>query len=266
MAKLTRIPFWEYRRPESDSVRLGLRGKPEAVTGLLCRLDLREPTRAGRQRDTLVVRGARPLPFPAPKIPQFKLTTYSASMYWRMTSIPRNASAWTSAIYFVSGQLGWFACTLSAARGFPWLGALVVLLLIAAHITRASQPFQELKLIAATALIGAVWESALGSVRLLSYPSGILVHGLAPYWLVALWALLAAQFNTTYTWLKSRLALAALLGAVAGPVSFHAGAALGALKFENPWPAAVALALGWACLLPLIAVISRHWDGVRTCS
>ena len=118
----------------------------------------------------------------------------------------RNASAWTSALYFVSGQLGWFACTLSAARGFPWLGALFVLLLIAAHMARASQPFQELKLIAATALIGAVWESALGA---------------------------------TCTWLKSRLALAALLGAVA------------------------ALALGWACLLPFIAVISRHWDGVR---
>jgi Protein of unknown function (DUF2878) len=140
---------------------------------------------------------------------------------------------------------------------------LFVMLLIAAHVTRASQPFQELKLVAATALIGAVWESALVAVRLLSYPSGILVHGLAPYWLVALWALFAAQFNTTYTWLKSRLPLAALLGAVAGPVSFHAGAALGALKFEKPWPAAAALALGWACLLPLVAVLSRRWDGIR---
>jgi len=143
------------------------------------------------------------------------------------------------------------------------MGVAFVLLLITAHMTRASQPFQELKLIAAVALIGAVWESVLVAIRLLSYPSGVLVQDVAPYWLVALWALFAAQFNTTYTWLKSRLAVAALLGAIAGPVSFHAGAALGAVKFERPWPAAAALALGWACLLPLIAVFSRRWDGVR---
>jgi hypothetical protein len=147
-------------------------------------------------------------------------------MYYQMTRIARNASGWTSAAYFVLGQLGWFACVLGAAKGFPWMGVLFVLALITVHITRASQPFPELKLIAAVALLGAVWESVLVAVRLLSYPSGILVHGLTPYWLVALWGLFAAQFNTTYTWLKSRLAVAALLGAIAGPVSFHAGAAL----------------------------------------
>lgn len=180
-----------------------------------------------------------------------------------MTRIENN-SGWNCALYFVLGQLGWFACVLSAAKGLPWMGVLLVLVLIAAHLTRASQPFPELKLIMGTAVIGAVWESVLVAGRLMSYPSGTLVHGLTPYWLVALWALFAAQFNTTYTWLKSRLAVAALLGAVAGPLSFRAGAALDALKFEKPWPAAAALALGWACLLPLIAVISRRWDGIRT--
>lgn len=176
----------------------------------------------------------------------------------------RTATRWTPAIYFVFGQLGWFACTLSAARAIPWLGAVVVLLLIAAHLSRASAPLQEAKLIAVTAVIGAVWESVLTTAGLLIYPSGVVVHGLAPYWLVALWALFAAQFNTTYAWLKSRLAVAALLGFIAGPVSFHAGAALGALRFAKPWPAAAALALGWACLLPSIAAMSRRWDGIHS--
>jgi len=185
------------------------------------------------------------------------------SMDHRMTSSARNASRWNPALYFVLGQLGWFACVLSAAKGFPLMGVVFVLVLIASHIIRAPQPLPELKLIGITALIGAVWESVLVAVGLLSYPSGMLVHGLAPYWLIALWALFAAQFNTTYIWLKSKLAVAALLGAITGPVSFHAGAALGALKFEKSWPAAPALALGWACLLPLIAVLSRQWDGIK---
>jgi hypothetical protein len=50
---------------------------------------------------------------------------------------------------------------------------------------------------------------------------------------------------------------------VAGPVSFHAGASLGALRFVQPWPATMALVVGWAALLPLIVLLSRHWDGIR---
>jgi len=52
------------------------------------------------------------------------------------------------------------------------------------------------------------------------------------------------------------------LGAVAGPLSFRAGAALGALNFVKPLPAFVSLAIGWALLLPLIVLLSRRWDGV----
>jgi hypothetical protein len=98
---------------------------------------------------------------------------------------------------------------------------------------------------------------------LLAYPTSTEIHGLAPLWLLALWGLFAAQINTTYTWLKPRIALAALLGAIAGPLSFHGGAALGALQFVKPWPASVTLACGWAVLLPLVILFSRRWDGVR---
>jgi len=98
---------------------------------------------------------------------------------------------------------------------------------------------------------------------LLTYPHGTLVAGSAPGWILALWVLFAAQFNTTYQWLKTRMLAAAILGAVAGPVSFRAGAALGALRFAKPWPAACALAIGWALLLPLVVILSRRWDGVR---
>jgi hypothetical protein len=54
-----------------------------------------------------------------------------------------------------------------------------------------------------------------------------------------------------------------LLGAIAGPVSFHAGAALGAVYFLKLWPAAIVLTVGWAILLPLLMVLAGRWDGVR---
>jgi hypothetical protein len=145
--------------------------------------------------------------------------------------------SWMPALYFVVGQAGWFA--------------------------RVSQPRQECKFLAFVVATGTLWDSALVRLHLLGYPSGFVVAGFAPYWIIALWALFGGQFNTTYNWLKCRPAVAALLGAIAGPVSFRAGASLGAVQFIRPIPAALTLAVGWAVILPLLVFVSRRWDGVR---
>jgi len=79
-----------------------------------------------------------------------------------------------------------------------------------------------------------------------------------------LWALFAAQFNTTFGWLKQRMLLASVLGAIAGPMSFRAGAALGAVRFAFPLPATIVLAIGWAILMPVLILLSRRWDGVHS--
>lgn len=173
------------------------------------------------------------------------------------------ASRWAPSLYFIIGQIGWFACVISAARGSPWIGVTLAIVLVALHILRVEHPLEELKLLASVVVIGGTWDSALVLLGLLSYPSGTVIPGLVPSWILALWALFAAQINTTYKWLKTRLLLAALLGAVAGPLSFRAGAALGAVHFAKPWPATVALCVGWAGLLPLMAVLSRRLDGVE---
>ncbi|MGI4814613.1 MAG: DUF2878 family protein [Janthinobacterium lividum] len=82
-----------------------------------------------------------------------------------------------------------------------------------------------------------LWESLLARTGLLVYPNGVLMAGTAPYWILALWALFAVQFNTLFDWLKGRWCLAAVLGGIAGPMSFRAGAALGAVRFPEVMPA-----------------------------
>ncbi len=166
------------------------------------------------------------------------------------------------ALYFVFGQAGWFACVMSAARGADYLGIAFVMALIAAHLGLARRPMMEAKLLATVALIGGGWESVLVAFDLLAYPHTTLVLGIAPVWLIAMWGLFAAQLNTTYRWLKHLVLAAALLGAVAGPLSFRAGALLGAVRFDKQVPAFAALAVGWAVILPLVIVLSRRWDGV----
>jgi hypothetical protein len=178
------------------------------------------------------------------------------------TSI-RLENRWMPSIYFVVGQAGWFACVISAAKGVEGIGVSVAVALMAAHLWRSARPLQEAKLLAAVMVMGGTWESVLVLSGLLAYPSSTVVAGIAPIWLWTLWGLFAAQFNTTYRWLKSRIRLAALLGAVAGPLSFHGGAVLGAVHFVRPWPASAALAIGWSVWLPMVVLLSRRWDGVN---
>jgi hypothetical protein len=173
-----------------------------------------------------------------------------------------NFAKWAPSLYFVIGQAVWFGCVISAARMAPWIGVVLVVALVALHVGCSARPREELKLVLCVIVLGGSWDSALVHFGLLAYPSGTVIAGMAPLWIVALWASFAAQFNTTYRWLKTRIALAAVLGAIAGPLSFRGGAALGALQFVKPWPAAAALAAGWAVLLPVITWLSRRWDGV----
>jgi len=170
---------------------------------------------------------------------------------------------WAPSVYFVTGQLGWFACVLSAARDVPWMGVATTIVLVAVHLARVERSLQEFKLLVSVVMIGAIWESVPVATGLLVYPSGTVLPGAAPYWILALWALFAAQFNTAFGWLKQRMLLASVLGAIAGPMSFRAGAALGAVRFAHPLPATLVLAIGWAILMPVLILLSRRWDGVH---
>jgi len=78
---------------------------------------------------------------------------------------------------------------------------------------------------------------------------------------VALWMLFATTLNVSLAWLKRSALLAALFGAIGGPLAYYGGAKLGALSFLAPTPALVALALGWGLLTPLLIKLALRFDG-----
>ena len=159
------------------------------------------------------------------------------------------------AINLICFQLGWFACVISAAYGKTILALIAVLLIIALHLYRNSS-LAELYLILTAIVIGFIWESLLVTSGWLSY--GLVADSvvLAPVWLVAMWALFATTINLSMAWLKQRWLLASLMGAVFGPLAFIAGEKLGAVQFLDRLMALLALAIGWAILLPLLLWIA----------
>ncbi len=158
-------------------------------------------------------------------------------------------------------QVGWFACVLGAAQGLPWIGVLVAALVVGWHLARATQPRRELVLLAVAAAVGAVFETLLVQAGWVRFESGVLVEGMAPYWMVALWVVFATTLNVSLRSLRPHLLIAALLGAIGGPAAYYAGARLGALEFGATGAALVALAIGWAILTPALLSAARRLDG-----
>jgi hypothetical protein len=158
-------------------------------------------------------------------------------------------------------QIGWFACVLGGARGMPWIGALAAALVIAWHLARATRPRQELSLVAAAAMLGLLFETLLVQSGWVRFESGVWVQGVAPYWMVALWAVFGTTLNVSLRWLRPRLGLAALMGAVGGPAAYYAGARLGAIEFAAAGAALVAIGVGWAVLTPVLLGVARRLDG-----
>ena len=167
-----------------------------------------------------------------------------------------------SLINYFGFQLGWFACVGGAAGRRAWLGPVVVALLIAAHLAFSPGRARELRRLAAVGLFGLVLESAAIAVGLYGYAGGGPVWWLAPAWIVALWVLIAATFESSLSWLDRRPWLTAAFSAVGSPLSFSAGVRMGAARFLVPTPVGLAaLAALWAAALPLAFWISRLAGG-----
>ena len=164
---------------------------------------------------------------------------------------------------FTVFQVTWFAAIFGAAHCIPAWSALCICCAIAWHLGVAERPSREALLVGFACVIGFVLENLqlmLGHVTFPSCADGAV--RLAPYWLVAMWGLLAICLNVSLRWLRRRWWLAAVLGAVGGPFSFASGVKLGAAYFVDPMPALLTIAVTWCAALPLLVWLSMRFDGV----
>jgi hypothetical protein len=166
-------------------------------------------------------------------------------------------------INFIGFQFGWFAAVLGGSNGYAWVGTVAALAIVAVHLFRVPQPHKEFLLILLTALIGFIWDSALVRAGMTVYPSGELISQSAPYWIVAMWMLFATTLNISLRWLRGRWWLAALTGAVFGPMAFYAGSQLGGVFFPKLPEAMMIMAVGWALFMPLLTALATRLDGTK---
>jgi hypothetical protein len=164
---------------------------------------------------------------------------------------------------FVVFQLAWFACVIGAGHDLALAGTLTVAVAVAMHLMMARRWRPEALLILVVTTIGLSWDSALVALGVMIYPSGNFAPGIAPHWILAMWALFATTLNLSMGWIKGRPRLAVLLGAIGGPLAYLAGHRLGGVDMPEPALALAVQSLGWAVLMPLLARLAERLDGFQ---
>jgi hypothetical protein len=159
-------------------------------------------------------------------------------------------------------QAAWVGTVGGAAVGRLWIGPVAALALVAWHVATAAQHRRELGAVLAVAALGTAWDAVPAALGLIDYRGGVAALGGTPYWIAALWLAFATTLNVSLRWLRGRLWLGVMLGAVLGPACYAAGQALGALRLVEPLTALATQAAAWAVLLPAATAVAARFDGV----
>ena len=154
-------------------------------------------------------------------------------------------------------QTAWFAAVLGAANGVPWLGPLVMVPVLAVHLSLTDDRQGELKLLLAAGVLGFLYDTALVTAGVFSPLRHLVPHPFSPLWMVGLWMNFAATLNVSMAWLRGRYLLAAVFGAIGGPLAYYSGAKLGATEALPSLNGMLVLAVGWGVMTPLLVCLAR---------
>lgn len=183
----------------------------------------------------------------------------------------RDRSALARTLYNLLGyQAVWFAAVGGAGHALWWAGPLAAAVFAAGHFGWAAGPADrgaDARLMALAAVCGLVLDSALSWSGLIAYRGDAvtLPPGGAPAWILSMWMAFALTLRHSLGAVCRRPVLAALTGAVFGPLAYlgaergFAAATLG----EPRWQVLIALGIGWALALWLLALRVAREPGAR---
>jgi Protein of unknown function (DUF2878) len=157
-------------------------------------------------------------------------------------------------------QTAWWACIAGVGRGLEIHALVYGLVLASLHLRFAHQPQQEAKLATLALVVGMVADTLLQMTSVISF-YGWALGPLSPFWLWLLWVLFAMTLNTSLAFLQNHtLWLSVVAGLVFGPLTYYAGAQLGAASFDSTPFHFSALAITWGFALPVLVYAAKHFS------
>jgi hypothetical protein len=160
---------------------------------------------------------------------------------------------------FLLFQAGWLICVLGAAHGRTTLALATVSLLIMIHLTVTPHRINDVRLFAYALIFGFVFDGLIQFNGLILYNDTGLSFPLTPLWILMLWILFAMTLNHSLSWLKGRIFVSSLFGALGGPLAYMAAEKLGAITIATP-QSIITLLVGWAIITPALVFLSKNND------
>ena len=160
---------------------------------------------------------------------------------------------------FIAFQTVWFAAVLGAAHQLDWAGPLAFAAFTLAHFSfNNSHRREDIILLIIAVSVGTLLDSAYKLSQLLVYQGWTVAAYLAPLWISVLWGNIALTLNHSLSWLRGKILLAILFGAIGAPLSYLAGAHLGALEILPPtWFGLTVIGIAWAVMTPVLTNLLR---------
>jgi len=147
-------------------------------------------------------------------------------------------------------QLGWFVCILG---GSIW-AALFTFIAMLFHFVISQQRVADTVAVFIAVALGFLHDLLLLHSGQIQFLESLY---LPPIWLVCIWALLGITLNHSMVWIYSRPVWAALLGAIAAPLSYLAGVRLSSAEWSSPLLEVLPIiAILWLAILPLHRFLS----------
>ena len=152
-------------------------------------------------------------------------------------------------INLVLFQATWFVSAIYTDRAWPCLIAIVLL-----HLLLSPTIKEDIRLLILLP-IGVAVDKVLIDLGVFHTSAEVF-----PLWLMLIWVMFIISFNHSLKWLMAMpLALSALIGAIAGPLSYRLGAEIGALEWGvGELNGLLILSAVWAVLLPSLVIGCRQ--------
>ena len=159
-------------------------------------------------------------------------------------------------VNFIAFQIGWFAAVLGAGQGMPWLGVVVIPLVLLLDLVLSADWRQELIVALAAAVMGFAVDTGLVAAGVFAPVPFLVPRPLSPPWMVMLWVNQATTLNSCLAWLRGRYVAGALFGALGGPLAYLGGAKLGAASLPST-NGLVVLGITWATAFPALLAVAE---------
>lgn len=166
---------------------------------------------------------------------------------------------WASLVAY---QAVWFAAVIGAAHGRVWPAMVALLIYAVGQLSLSHTRRADLLLPATAIILGFLVDGTLARTGMARYDVTWLSGGLAPIWILALWAAFSMTFTKSLAYLQKRLWIGALFGAIGGPLAYLGAArTFGVVRFSDPaWHGLLWLAIGWGLATPALAWLAARWS------